>query len=44
VVEMHLAEAQRLPDQPAPMAAPAHTPPAYTPPPAVDTRRRGERG
>jgi putative membrane protein len=44
VVEMHLAEAQRLPDQPAPMAAPAYTPPAYTPPPAVDTRRRGERG
>jgi putative membrane protein len=44
VVEMHLAEAQRLPDQPAVVAAPAYTPPAYTPPPPVDTRRKGERG
>ena len=40
MIEMHLAEAQRLPEFAAPIM---NQPPAYTPPPET-TRRRGERG
>jgi putative membrane protein len=41
-IEMHLAEAQRLPDQP--MAPMMQDEPYGAPEPATTTRRRGERG